>query len=78
MKKSIQKLVFQLQSENDGKLSGGFGSIKGGMSLLKISTNQQCTNSGLCTGTNTIDCTNSSGCGDGTNSKVCSNTRCAM
>ncbi len=77
MKKSIQKLVFQLQSENDGKLSGGFGSIKGGMSLLLLSTNPSCTNRRGCDGTNTGVCTNlSTSCADATN-YTCTNSLCA-
>ncbi|QES91065.1 hypothetical protein [Rhizosphaericola mali] len=67
MKKTIKVLVEKmdkLKEKNNGKLEGGFTSIRGGFKENNIlSTNPFCTNSNDCThSTNTLDCTNSKLC----------------
>ncbi|QES91066.1 hypothetical protein [Rhizosphaericola mali] len=72
MKKTIKVLVEKmdkLKEKNNGKLEGGFTSIKGGFNNILISTNigngTGCTNSGDCTQTTnsgTPTCTNTKTC----------------
>ena len=77
MKKTIQQLLNQLGTDHEGKLTGGFTSIKGGYSALVVSQNQTCDNGkgSTCSGTNTSNCTNSGDCTKSTNNAgTCTNT----
>jgi len=77
MKKTIEKLIYNTgQLTNDKR---GFLSIKGGFSVMSVSTNAACTNSGdTCSGTNTGNCTNpgQTVCMGTTNTGECYNSRC--
>jgi len=78
MEKSIRKLVGTLEQANDGKLTGGFGHVKGGVSVSVLPTNsmtQSCNNGWdlNCQGSN-FDCTNSVQCSGAQNSHTCSNS----
>ena len=79
MKKSIQSFMKKLEANGDGTISGGFGSLRGGMSPKQLlSTNNfGCTNAGDCKGTNSGGCTNGGSC-SGTNSPSdsCTNLNC--
>ena len=75
MKKSIQTLVSKINESENGKLKGGFGSLKGGMQLP--STNEKCTNGDggrTCSSTNTVTCENKGDCGSSSNSGTCTNS----
>lgn len=77
MKKSIKTLVEKLQESSDGKLKGGFSSIKGGAALRPPATNQtSCSNKAgtICNGTNASNCTNAGSCTDSTNTATCTNS----
>lgn len=75
MKKSIQSFLIKLKENNDGTVSGGFGSVRGGFNLNLLRTNSPCENSGTCSGTNVAGCTNSGQCSGSTNKEVsCHNT----
>ncbi|WP_157280315.1 hypothetical protein [Pedobacter borealis] len=82
MEKTINNLVKRLNLL-EKKNQSGFFSIKGGASLSEdLGNNAACTNSGTsCAGTNTGDCTNSTGtdCSKATNKaarSACSNLSC--
>lgn len=67
MKKSIKILVKKLSSDPDGKLSGGFSSIKGGFKSFvasAASTNDGCTNELKCSVATNVGkgCTNNHIC----------------
>lgn len=62
---NIQSFITKLHTSADHKISGGFGSIKGGFSAI-VDANG-CTNSGTCSGTNVVSCTNSGDCGSASN-----------
>lgn len=76
MKKNIKSFMQSLEEKNDGILTGGFGSIKGGFSGITrlLSTNPDgCTNDGAtCSGTNSGGCTNTHDCSKTTNKPVTS------
>ncbi len=79
MKKNLENLVQKLQQGSTGKLEGGFGSIKGGMSMQKLANNSgDCTNKVSCSGTNSNTCTNSGDCHLSTNNTpgACTNSNC--
>ncbi len=77
--KNLENLIQKLHQGSTGKLEGGFGSIKGGMSLLKLPSNQVCSNSRSCNSTNTVQCTNINSCDETTNFKDCGgNFNCSM
>jgi hypothetical protein len=73
MKKDLKNLMRRLSESPEGKMQGGFGSIRGGVESI-LSTNQtKCTNS-RCSGTNENICTNQVDCENATNkSTSCSN-----
>lgn len=59
MEKKSLKTLMEKNAAFQGKSPGKFLSIKGGMTLLEVSTNDACTNSGVsCSGTNKGACTN--------------------
>jgi len=66
MKRSIFSLINKTGQAENGKISGGFGALKGGVKQLP-SINDSCTNTGWCDGTNITTCTNESSCGLSTN-----------
>lgn len=68
MKQTVNSLVIKLKESSSGAILGGFGSIKGGMNLMIAENPYNCTNSKVCTGTNSGICTNSGTCTDVTNS----------
>jgi len=67
MKKSILVLMSQAELSGDGQVKAGFLRIKGGASLLEVSNNQSCSNSGTCAGTNIDNCSNTKDCSKSTN-----------
>jgi len=71
MKKNVENLVKKILQTSDGKLQGGFLSIKGGMSLLPVS-NSKCSNTD-CSNTN-VSCTNDWHCDNTANSAGCTNS----
>jgi hypothetical protein len=74
MKKTLKDLVAKLQETADGKVNGGFGSIRGGREALVGVNSQNCVNEGTCSGTNENVCVNKFKCGDSTNkTRNCSN-----
>jgi len=75
MKKSIKNLVSKIDGQGT-KITGGFGSIRGGLAMWKVVNGSAgCTNSGTCTGDNTAACDNSGTCTSATNSgPVCTNS----
>ena len=74
MKKSIQTLASKLEVSEDGKMSGGFGNVRGGsMSLERLGSNDKCNNTGTCSNTNDA-CTNGFNCTGTTNGTSCANT----
>jgi len=77
MKKNIQTLVSTL-NDDAGKLSGGFGAIRGGrnIDLPSVSNGSGCTNSETCTSSNASECTNSGDCTQTSNITGCQNSLC--
>jgi hypothetical protein len=75
MEKSIQGLVSKLGQNADGKLTGGFANIKGGLALKKRLDNDGaiCSNNTMSCQGNNSNCNNSAICDLGSNTH-CSNT----
>lgn len=73
MRKAIQSFITKLQGHSNGKISGGFGSIRGGFSHSGVDINS-CDNSGTCQGTN-YTCDNTGDCSSATNHSNCTNSR---
>jgi len=74
MKKTIHRLVEQLQENPDGTLKQGFASIKGGLASLRQTNSGVCVNDGNCTSSNTHQCDNSGNCTGTSNSgNTCTN-----
>lgn len=63
----MQRLI----TNDNGQLTGGFASIRGGFVEQSVDTvgdnSHSCSNSLLCTGSNSGGCSNSIECGDTTN-----------
>lgn len=78
MKKTIDSLLQKLSVLPNGRLSGGFTQIRGGMRLAKVLPangykGEACTNSDGCGGTTNIEsCTNKASC-SADNTRTCSN-----
>ncbi len=72
-RKNIQSFIDKMKENQDGTISGGFGSLRGG-GFRPLSTNTSCTNTGsACSGNNTRLCQNELTC-SGNNNLDCSNT----
>lgn len=63
MEKGIKILVEKLLQDQDGKLSGGFATVKGGFRELTTTVNSlSCTNSSSSCSTNPPQCMNTVAC----------------
>jgi hypothetical protein len=77
MKRQISLLVSKLNEGDDGLVSGGFRSLKGGIGMGVVpAVNDTCTNSWICSGINVHGCSNTFDCADTTNQLgFCTNTQ---
>lgn len=76
MKKSIKNFVSEL-TENEGKMLGGFGAIRGGRNVeLPGQNGRGCTNSESCSTSNATDCSNTGDCTQTSNISGCTNSMC--
>jgi hypothetical protein len=74
MKKSIKTLISKLEVSEDGKVKGGFKSIRGGStSLERLANNDKCNNQNTCSSNNDA-CSNGVNCTNANNSTNCTNT----
>ncbi len=85
MKKNINQLKLSNSTDKDGKLTGGFMSIRGGISIIKDiplpNTSGHCTNPGCTNATGCQSdnggCTNKTYC-DGLNQYTCTNSQLCL
>lgn len=74
MKKTIKEIIKRSTMAIDGKMTGGFTSIRGGVGLPELGTNSSgCSNVGTCGSTNSSYCHNEYDCGKTTNNLKCDN-----
>ncbi|KAA2238622.1 hypothetical protein F0L74_20575 [Chitinophaga agrisoli] len=78
MKKDILSFLEKLKENKDGTISGGFGSIRGGFTLSRFGTNNNnCINTGTCSGSNSGGCTNGTCSGSNSPIEACTNFSCS-
>ena len=75
--KSLRQLMQSLEETRGAPLKGGFGTLKGGTSVLDVDVpaiNDRCNNTYSCANTNMPECTNSFNCVSSSNKNGCTNS----